>query len=186
MITVKLFGEGCYIHLLDSSDKTVNTYQKIASSMNIPLNEALLDIGFFLKMNSDIQGIHQLIIDSFGGLLPVYPAYIEISFNQKKVAKINLQELINISTLFPLYNVAFINFNNHQFDKGIYLKETVIGCIGIYKLPSNSFNIDLLSFTILYSSFTELALLINFTYNDTSFKKVKEDCLTKKQEIIIL
>ncbi|ARV06084.1 hypothetical protein BTO04_04925 [Polaribacter sp. SA4-10] len=186
MITVKLFGEGCYIHLLDSSDKTVNTYQKIANKMRVPLNEALLDIGFFLKMNSDIQSIHQLIIDSFGGLLPVYPAYIEISFNQKKVAKINLQELISITTLFPLYKVAIINFKNHQFDKGIYLKETVIGCIGVYRLPVNIFSIDLFSFTILHSSFTELPLLINFTYNDTSFKKVKEDCLTKQQKIIIL
>jgi hypothetical protein len=186
MITIKLFGQGCHIHLLESSEKSKKVYQKIAKKMNIPLNEALLDIGFFLKMNSDIQSIHQLIIDSFGGLLPIYPAYIEISFNQKKVAKINLQELISITTLFPLYKVAIINFKNHQFDKGIYLKETVIGCIGIYKLPSNSFNIDLLSFTILYSSFTELPLLINFTYNDTSFKKVKEDCLTKQQKIIIL
>lgn len=186
MITVKLFGEGCYIHLLESRPKSLKIYEAIAEKMKSPISEALLDLHFFQILNSNIHSIDELIIDSFGGLLPISPAYIEIWFQRKKAAKIPLQELITSSTLFPLYNVHKIIFQKHQFEKGIYLKETVIGCIGVYKLDIKVFDINLLSFTILESFFTKYPLLINFTYQENIFLKLKEDCLTKHQEIIIL
>ena len=57
MITIKLFGEGCHIHLLDSSKKSIEIYNEIASKMKLPLSEAILDISFFYKLNSNIQSI---------------------------------------------------------------------------------------------------------------------------------
>lgn len=186
MITIKLFGEGCHIHLLESRPKSLKIYEAIAEKMKLPINEALLDLHFFQILNANIHSIDELIIDSFGGLLPIFPASIEIWFQRKKAAKIPLKELITSSTLFPLYNVHKKKFQKHQFEKGIYLKETVVGCIGVYKLDFKSFDINLLSFAILESFFTKHPLLVNFTYQDNIFLKVKEDCLTKKQEIIIL
>jgi hypothetical protein len=186
MIRIKLFGEGCHIHLLESSENSMKIYKSIAKKMKLPLEEALLDIGFCTKLNTDIQEIDQLIIDSFGGLLPVSPVKIEIWFKRRKAAKIPFQELLYSSTLFPLFQVKKINTTKNNFDKGIYLRETVIGCIGVYEFSSDTFNINQLSFTLLSSVFTNSPLLISFTYQNFPLKKVKEDCLTKHQEIIIL
>mgnify|MGYP000745961664 CR=1 FL=1 len=184
MITLKLYGEGCYIQLLASSQATVGIYNAIANEMNLPLEEALLDLGFYQKLNTDIHSVNELVIDSFGGLLPIFPSSIEVWFERKRVLKIPFIDLMTQLTLFPLYKIKYIDAP--ILEKGIYLKESVTGCIGIYKIASNTFNIDLLVFTILKSSFTAHPLLIDFTYNNSSFEKTKEDCLTRYQQIIVL
>jgi len=186
MLTIKCYGQGCWVHLLESSKDSQFIYNSIANKMNIPITEALLDVHFYQLLTSDIQTIDDLIIDTFGGLLSLQPASLEIWFERKKAAKIPFQELIQPSTLFPLYNVKKINFSKHQFEKGIYLKETVVGCIGVYKIACDNFDVDQLSFTILSSFFNKKPLLINFLYRDVILEKVKDDCLTKHQEIIIL
>jgi hypothetical protein len=186
MLTIKCYGQGCWIHLLESSKDSVDIYNTIASKIKLPITEALLDVQFYQILKSDIQTIDDLIIDSFGGLLPLHPASLEIWLGRKKIAKISFQELIQPSTLFPLYNVKKINFSKHQFEKGIYLKETVVGCIGVYKIACDNFDIEQLSFTLLSSFFSNNPLLLNFQNKDVILRKVKDDCLTRHQEIIIL
>lgn len=184
MITIKLYGEGSYIQLLASSKTMMSIYKAIAKKMNLPIEEALLDLGFYQMLNTDIHSINELVIDSFGGLLPIFPSYIEVWFKRKRVIKIPFKDLITQLTLFPLYKVTYID--NNVFEKGIYLKENITGCIGVYEIASNTFNVDLLMFTILKSSFTEHPLLIDFRYNNCSFSKTKEDCLTRYQQIIVI
>lgn len=184
MITIKLYGEGSYIQLLASSKTMMSIYKAIAKKMNLPIEEALLDLGFYQMLNTDIHSINELIIDSFGGLLPVSLSYIEVWFKRKRVVKVAFKELLASTTLFPLYKVVYID--TFSFEKGIYLKENITGCIGVYKLDVSSFNVDLLRFTVLKSRFTQYPLLIDFTYNNYSLDKVKEDCLTRHQQIIII
>ncbi|PQJ81494.1 hypothetical protein [Polaribacter glomeratus] len=186
MITIKCFGEGSWIHLLDSTTKTVKCYNIIAAKMKLPIEEALLDISFYQHFKNNIDEIDHLIIDSFGGLLHLQNATIEIWFDRKKVAKIPFQDLVTTTSLFPLYKTTKIDFKKNQFEKGIYLKETVIGCVGVYKIDAKNFDINLLSFQLLTSFFNPTLLLINFTYQNILLKKVKDDCLTMHQEIIIL
>ena len=184
MVTLKLYGEGSYIQLLESSEGSVNIYNSIANKMNLSLEEALLDLGFYQKLNTDIHSVNELVIDSFGGLLPIFPSYIEVWFNRKRVIKIPFIDLMTQLTLFPLYKIKYID--KLIFEKGIYLKENVTGCIGVFKIASSAFNIDSLMFTVLNSSFTKHPLLIDFTYNNCSFEKTKEDCLTRYQQIIVI
>lgn len=184
MITIKLFGEGCYVNLLESSVSSIKIYKDIAASMKLPLEEALLDLFFYHKLKTDIHNVNDLVIDSFGGLLSVATAYIEVWFKRRKKAKIFLKDLVFPMTLFPLYKVDLIPMKSNDFEKGIYLKETVIGCIGVYKIKSDNFYIDDFNFKILDSFFTKDYLLIEFTYKGELLKKIKEDCLTRSQEII--
>lgn len=186
MITLKLFGEGCHIHFLESSERSIRIYKSIATKLKLPLREALLDAFFFHYLNTDIKSIDDLIIDSFEGLLPINPLKIEIWFNRRKVAKIPFDELLNPTTLFPLYNIKKLNPSNSFFDKGIYLKEMVTGCIGVYRFDSSSFDINKVTFTLLNSIFTKEPILINTSYQGKSFEKVKEDCLTRRQEIVFI
>jgi hypothetical protein len=186
MITIKCYGQGCWIHLLESNEDAVKIYHIIAKSMKLPVEEALLDVFFYSYLKSDVQEIEHLIVDSFGGLLHLQPATIEIWFERKKIAKIPFQDLVTTTSLFPLYKTTKIDFKKNQFEKGIYLKETVIGCVGVYKIDAKNFDINLLSFQLLTSFFNPTLLLINFTYQNILLKKVKDDCLTKHQEIIIL
>ena len=186
MITLKLFGEGCHIHYLESSEPSIKIYKSITAKVRLPLKEALLDAYFFYLLKTDVESIDNLIIDSFDGLLPIFPVKIEVWFNRKKVAKISFNELLNPTTLFPLYNVENLNAPIIFFDKGIYLKEIVTGCIGIYKLDSSTFDINKVTFTLLNSIFTKEPILINTSYQGKSFEKVKDDCLTRRQEIVII
>mgnify|MGYP005992424885 CR=1 FL=1 len=186
MLIIKCYGQGCWVHLLESSKGFQSTYTNIAESMKLPLAEALLDVQFYQLLKGDVQTIDDLIIDSFGGLLKAHPASIEIWYGRKKVAKFPFQELLAYSTLFPLYEVKNISFSKDQFEKGIYLKETIVGCVGVYKIACDNFDINQLSFTILSSFFNKDPLLINFLYQGVALKKVKDDCLTTQQEIIIL
>lgn len=186
MITLKLFGEGCFVHYLESSKASIETYKLIAAKMKLPLKEALLDAYFFYKLHSDVQSIDDLIVDSFGGLLPLSPWKIEIWFERKKIAKIPFNELLNSTTLFPLYNVENLNTPISFFDKGIYLKELVTGCIGTYKFDSSGFDIDNVAFTLLTSVFTEKPLLVNTSYQNKNFEKVKDDYLIRHREIVVI
>ncbi|WP_272149756.1 hypothetical protein [Tenacibaculum aiptasiae] len=134
--------------------------------MRLPLKEALLVAYFFYLLKTDVESIDNLIIDSFSGLISIIPVKIEIWFNRKKVAKISFNELMNPPTLFPLYNVEILNTPINYFDKGIYLKEIVTGCIGIYKFDSSTFDINKVTFSLLNSIFTEEPILINIFYQD--------------------
>ncbi|MCL7765350.1 hypothetical protein MPF19_18160 [Polaribacter sp. Z014] len=186
MITIKCYGQGCWIHFLESNEDATKSYQIIASKMKLSMEEALLDISFYQYFKNNIQEIDDLVIDTFGGLLHLQNATIEIWYGRKKVAKIPFENLVNTTTLFPLYQINKIDFKKQQFEKGIYLKETVIGCVDIYKIAVEKFDINLLSFQLLSSFFNDNTLLINFTYQNELLKKVKDDCLTKHREIIIL
>ncbi|QXP70736.1 hypothetical protein H0I29_01175 [Polaribacter sp. R2A056_3_33] len=186
MITIKCYGQGCWIHLLESNENAIKSYQIIASKIKLPIEEALLDISFYQYFKNNIQEIDDLIIDTFGGLLHLQNATIEIWFGRKKLAKIPFEDLVTTTTLFPLYKINKIDFKKQQFEKGIYLKETVIGCVGVYKIGFDNFDINLLSFQLLNSFFNNNTLLINFTYQNVILKKVKDDCLTRHQEIVII
>lgn len=186
MITIKCYGQGCWMHLLASSEDALNVYKTFATKMKLPLEEALLDAWFYQYFNNKIQGIEDLIADTFGGLVHKQHSVIEVWFNRKKLVKISVNELVNTTTLFPLYAVKKIELTRQDFEKGIYLKETVIGCVGVYKMPTDQFDIEKLTFTLLSSDFLKPWMLVDFSYEENSFQKVKEDCLTKHQEIIIV
>jgi hypothetical protein len=186
MLTIKCYGQGCWVHLLESSKNSVDIYNAIADKIKLPITEALLDVQFYQILKGNINAIDDLIIDSFGGLLPIEPAVIEIWFGRKKITKIPFYELITPSTLFPIYKVRKINFSKNKFENGIYLKETVVGCVGIYKIKSDDFDINQLSFTLLSSFFNKSTLLLDFKSNDIILRKTKDDCITRHQEIIIL
>lgn len=127
-----------------------------------------------------------MIVDTFGGLMRKPNSVIEVWFNRKKMAKISLDDLVTSKTLFSLYDIQKIALKEQQFEKGIYCKETVIGCIGVYKIAAEEFNINQLTFKLLSSNFTEEWILLDFSYQNQTLQKVKEDCLTKHQEIIFI
>lgn len=47
MITIKCYGQGCWIHLLESNEDAIKVYETFAAKMKLPLKEALLDSWFY-------------------------------------------------------------------------------------------------------------------------------------------
>lgn len=104
--------------------------------------------------------------------------------SKKKLAKHTTESLLSTTTLFPLFRTKIYDFSDTTFESGFYLKEKIIGCLGIYEIPYDSFAIDDLQFEFLNSPLHGSLLLSRMQYEGMVLKKIKDDCLVQHQEIL--
>ncbi|UMB61602.1 hypothetical protein MHL31_05200 [Lutibacter sp. A80] len=70
ILRVKLYGQSFQIHKLKMDSSLMQRIQNVANEFNEPLQDAILNINFFNKLNIDnIRTINDLIDTTFKGLI---------------------------------------------------------------------------------------------------------------------
>ena len=181
MVRIKFHGIGYLFHYLESSLESISLYRHFANKLNLQLSEALLDTRFYqqLQLNPEDIQIYTLM-----GIPPTTSTQMEIWLGKKKLAKLTTESLLSTTTLFPLFRTKIYDFSDTTLESGFYLKEKIIGCLGIFQIPSESFGIDKLEFEFLNSPFHEIPFLTRLQFQDKLIAKTKDDCLVQHQEII--
>ena len=187
-LRIKLFGESFKIHKLKVDATMMSTLVQVANTIKLPLHEAILDIDFFRVLNMKaFQCLNDLIGFTFCGLINNHKNQVEITYGRKRIAKFNVDELFEPTTLFPIYNtqVDFIDLNS--LSAGIYIEEREIGLIGTYEIPVEGFQIDLLKFYLTKIKLVNenLELLNMITYKEQLVPVVKSDALLRYQRCFL-
>ena len=123
-------------------------YKYFANKLNLALSDALLDARFYQQLQLDPEDIQ---IYTLIGIPPAISSLMEIWNGKKKFTKFTTESLLHTTTLFPLYRTKIYNHNSTNIESGFYLKEKIIGCLGIYEIKCDSFAIDDLQFEFLNS-----------------------------------
>ena len=184
MLTVRIYGRGYCISKLNFDEKEQTQFTTEASKNNVPVGLAILDYRFNKYIKPSINSIQDLCEDSFLAVLPNDESIFEVWFNRKKVAKIPIKNIVYQSTLFPLFNVHYLESHDSLFKGRYFLKEQIVECLGVFKILSQNFNIDEFKFLVSKNIIFNHAMLIYFNYQGNSFQKMKDDCLLEHQEIL--
>jgi hypothetical protein len=182
-LRVKLFGESFVIHQL-KIDESQPMFLNVANKIKMPLPEAILDINYFRILNNEeFQSINDLIDYTYCGLINNYKNQVEISYGRKRIAKFNINELNNLTTLFSLYNTKLNTFNINNIESGFYLEESEVGLIGTFEIVVEDFQFDLLIFQLTkVNLFNEnFEMLDKVTYEKQLLPFVKSDSLLRYQ-----
>lgn len=177
MITIRVYGEGYLISKLKIPKRILSNSENFNT-------ETLLDLGFYTNLSPEFNFVYDFCVDQFTGILPLANTIFEIWYQRKKIAKIPVAEIVYQQTLFPLYTISYVSSVAGLQETTYYLKEKVVGCLGVYKMNIKTFDIHQFKFLVLKKILFEKPLLIYFNYNTASFDKIKDDCIVKSREII--
>lgn len=183
-IKVKLFGESFSIYPLVFAVEDLEKYQGIATQLNQPLNIALLNFDFYLKLRDEhINSIQDIKTKSIGGLINTNQSQVEIWVDRKKLSKFKVSDVVNINTLFPLYNTHIETIVPLNLFQGLYLVEREVGLIGTHEIKTSKFEIDALQFKLieLEHDYTRYELLSGLRYNGNEVTSTKSDTLLRYQ-----
>lgn len=187
-VLIRFYGESFKIHALQIKNEYPEQFYEVAAKLGEPLEEALLNINFFNKLNiKGIVSIQDLIKNTFGGMVNNSKAHIEIWHGRKVLQKLNLDDLFYPKTLFPLFNVHLERVNL-RLQNGIFLIEKEVGLIGQYEIDLIEFDIYKLKFFIsevLYLK-TNYQLLLSINYDSEPLQIKKSDTLVTYQYCVSL
>ena len=178
-VKVRLYGESFKIHALNLNKNNLNNFMAVSKKLNEPLEEALLDIHFYKKLNiNGFNSIVNLIQFSYGGLINNRKSKIEIWKGRRCLQKLKLEDLFNSNTLFPLFNVNKRNVKL-ELKNNIFLIEKEIGLVGEFIIQDENFNINYLRFNVSNIQYlTENhSLLLSLSYKEKKIKVAKSDVL---------
>lgn len=174
-LKINLFGESQTFKRISFDPIQKMEYEKIAQRMKLPLNQALTDPYFYFLLKKDsIQSFEDFVGLSNKVLLNTPKNQLEIWYQNKKVQKLKINDLIQELLLFPLYNTEVIE-NNFTPENGICIEQREIGWIGQYEMMVNDFKIEKLLFQLSGNN------LQNITYENRNFKFIKSDVLLTYQ-----
>lgn len=178
-VKVRLFGESFKIHVLNIDNNNVEIFYKISRILKQPIEEALLNIHFFEKLNNkSIQSTEDLICHTYGGLLNTTKNKIEIWQARRCVQKLNMNDLFHPNTLFPLYSVrkhhSVLKLNNR-----IFLIEKEVGLIAEFLIDQERIDIDKLVFSVSEITYglDNYQILDELHYDNLKLTKNKSDTL---------
>ena len=183
-LKINLFGELWTLKKVVLNPMKQEYFEQIASRLNLPLYQALLDPFFYfhLKLNT-IPSLDKLPGEMIIGLMNTAKNQIEIWLDGKKIRRLKFDELNQDQYLIPLYNtkIAMVNNSNIQ---GIYIEQKEIGFISSYEFKTEKFDIADLQFNFI--ELNNQLLLQNVTYQNckTIFKK-KETLINYQNSFII-
>ena len=187
-LRIKLFGESLKIHKLKIETDLMPIFVNTANKVKLPLTESLLDIDFFRILNiKEFQCLNDLIGYTFSGLINNHKNQVEITYGRKRIAKFNIDELLNPTTLFPLYKTQVNRINLNNLSAGIYIEEREIGLIGTHEVIIEELQIDLLNFylTKIELMNENLEVLNIMTYKEQLIPCVKSDALLRYQRCFL-
>jgi hypothetical protein len=183
-LKINLFGELWTLKKVVLNPMEQEYFEQIASRLNLPLYQALLDPFFYFHLKlSTIPSLDKLTGEMIIGLMNTTKNQIEIWLDGKKILKLKLDELNQDQYLIPLYNtkIAMVNNSNIQ---GIYIEQKEIGFIGSYEFKIEKFDIAELQFDLI--ELNNQLLLQNVLYhNCNSVFKKKETLITYQNSFII-
>lgn len=173
-IKINLFGEGWKLKQLVFTEMMLQTFSETAARMKQPLSEVITDPFFYHYLkNKTIQSIEDLQGNCTEGLLNSPKNQIEIWYNNKKVQKLKINNLLE-ELLFPLYNTT-LQKTNPSLEKGIYIEQKEIGLIGSFEIIVDNLKIDDLEFQLLQTN--ELTILEKLVYKNQVLVCKKKDTL---------
>jgi hypothetical protein len=172
-LKINVFGELWTLKKVSLSTIEMEYYRSIASGMNQPLHEALIDPFFYPKLKlENRQSFFDLKGEEISGATTNSANQLDIwcEGNREKIWIANLKN----TTLFPIYQVNFEEKVN-TLSNGIYIETLEFGKIGSYEIVVDSFIRENLEFHFL--TYGKAILLQNkFCYNGKNLTKKKSDC----------
>ncbi|MDD2674211.1 MAG: hypothetical protein PHF81_04970 [Flavobacterium sp.] len=174
-LKINLFGESQTLKRVVFNSIQKMEYAIIAQRMKQPLHQALIDPYFyFLLKNDNIQSF-----EDFGGfsnkvLLNTPKNQIEIWYQNKKIQKLKINDLLEELLLFPLYSTKVLE-KSFNLENGIYIEQKEIGWIGQYEIMIDNFRIEELLFQLSSNNLQKI------TYQDKEFRFIKSDALLTYQ-----
>lgn len=178
-LKINLFGEGWKLKQLVLSDIQLQTFEETATRMKQPLAAVIKDPFFYHYLkNKKIQTIDDLEGITTEGLLNSPKNQIEIWYKNRKLQKLQLNDLVEELLLFPLYKTTIQN-SNPRIGNGLYIEQKEIGLIGSFEVYTDNFNIDNLEFQLLQTN--EYMLLQRMVYENQILIGKKKDTLITHQ-----
>ena len=179
-IIINLIGMGYRIYQMLEDDRTKKSVIETAQTIGVPVAYAMFDAEFFLNFPMQhINNLVQLSSRCISGLCESRKSKIEIKINGQKKLSIQLGELHQNSTLFPLYATDFnpdLNCGQNQ----IYMIEEEVGMIDKYELIlTEEFDINKLTFNLRRIRIGHInnVVLENILYKGKNITKKKRDAL---------
>jgi hypothetical protein len=174
-LKVNLFGEAHTLKIVSFDPIQKMEYERIAHRMKLPLHQALTDPYFyFLLKNESIQSFDDFPVFSNKVLRNTPKNQIEIWYQNKKIQKLKINDLLQELLLFPIYNTQVIE-NDFASKNGIYIEQKEIGLIGQYEMRIENFRIEKLLFQLSDNNLQKI------TYDGREFKFIKSDALLTYQ-----
>lgn len=179
-LKINLFGENRVLKRVLLSEEEIDQFTKVANKIEQPLYQALADPFFYhLLKNPKINSLEDLNCEHWEGLINNHKNQIEIWFQNKKIQKCKINDLIEELLLFPLYQTSKVSsIDNCKL--GIYIEQKEVGLINSFELMLEEFDIDKLLFEI--SDFQYIIHLCDLKYNNLSIPKKRKDSLITYQE----
>lgn len=174
-LKINLFGESKTLKRVSFDPIQKIEYENIAQRMNQPLHQALTEPYFYFLLKKDnIQSFEDF--DGFSNklLLNTPKNQIEIWYQNKKIQKLKINDLLEELLLFPLYSTKVLEKSFNQ-KKGIYIEQKEIGWIGQFEILIEDFKISELLFEISDNNLQKM------TYEGREFRFIKSDALLTYQ-----
>ena len=174
-LKINLFGEYKTLKRVSFDPIQKIEYENIAQQMKQPLHQALTDPYFYFLLKKDnIQSL-----EDFGGfsnkvLLNTSKNQIEIWYQNKKIQKLKINDLLEELLLFPLYSTKVLK-DKMVLENGIYIEQKEIGWIGQFEMLIVDFKIDELLFEISDNNLKKM------TYEGREFRFIKTETLLTYQ-----
>lgn len=178
-LKINLFGENRVLKRILLSEEEIDQFTKVAHKLELPLCQALVDPFFYhLLKNPKLSSLEDLKCEHWEGLINNSKNQIEIWFQNKKIQKCKINDLIEELLLFPLYLTSKVP-SIDVCKSGIYIEQKEVGLINSFELMLDNFDIDKLLFEI--SNFQGINHLNGLKYNGLSIPKKRKDTLINYQ-----
>lgn len=178
-LKINLHGESWMLKKFECSKEDFALCTRVAEKMKLTLTEALLNPFFYYQLKSDvIQSLENLPGVTITGLLNTQKNQIEIILDGKRLKKLNIENLANQLSLFPLYNIQ-TSKTSEMDEAGIYIEEKAIGFVGSYETEIDHFRIEDVTFNLIHHC--EKLLFYNPSHKTKSFKLKKKSTLLTYQ-----
>jgi hypothetical protein len=148
-LKINVHGESWMLKKFKCSKEDLVLCTRVAEKMKLTITEALLDPFFYYHLQSNtVQSLEKLPGAKITSLLNTPQNQIEILLDGKRLKKLNIENLINQASLFPLYNIHTKNISQIN-ETGIYIEQKAIGFVGSYEIEIDHFHIEDITFNLI-------------------------------------
>lgn len=174
-LKINLFGENRVLKRVLLSEEEIDQFTKVAIKLEQPLCQVLADPFFYhLLKNPKISSLEDLNCKHWEGLINNPKNQIEIWYQNKKIQKCKINDLIEELLLFPLYQTSKISSLDVR-KSGTYIEQKEVGLVNSFELMLEEFDINQLLFEI--SDFQDNTHLSGMKYSSLSIPIKRKDTL---------
>lgn len=172
--SINLYGEGTRIYQLELTEKQ---FQQLSNAQKQQSwEEMLLDLHFLNTMG--IRHWKDLAIaPPLVGLKLTTKSLIEIRANGRKKRTIIANEIIEHTTLFPIYTISTQTFNSNLSEHGFILVEQETGLIQSFEFETADFHLSDVTFKTL--TFENEEWLLGIEYNNRLLASKRSDSVVR-------